>query len=169
MLRFIAVAVIAASPALSLGAIAVAEPLAKEACAKLEVDRQKLNTPKMQAALEQGPDWVKNHLNEADIEKVREFLVVEEKLKFRCRESVVARAMQRALTNPDSVPMPDRKPVPPPSSVAAASAASAGEADEMPLPDRNPAAAQRTAGEIKSSQTVADSDKTAPSNVKATR
>ena len=168
MLRFIAVAVIAASPALSLGAIAVAEPLAKEACAKLEVDRQKLNTPKMQAALEQGPDWVKNHLNEADIEKVREFLLVEEQLKFRCRESVVARAMQQALANPDSVTMPDRKPAPPPSSIVAASAASAGEA-EMPLPDRNPAAAERTAAEIKPSQTVADSDKTAPSNVKATR
>jgi hypothetical protein len=171
MLRFIAVALVAASSVL-LGAIALAEPLDKEACAKLEVDRKKLMTPKMQSALEQGPDWVKNHLNDADIERVREFLLVEEQLKFRCRESVVARAMQRALANPDSVPLPDRKPALPPGTAAAslpATPPASGGDPEMPLPDRNPAAAQRTIADVKPSQTVAGSDKTAPSDAKATR
>jgi hypothetical protein len=170
MLRFIAVALVAASP-VWLGAFALAEPLDKEACATLEIDRKKLMTPKMQSALEQGPDWVKNHLNEADIEKVREFLLVEEQLKFRCRDSVVARAMQRALANPDSVPLPDRKPALPASTTAASvpSTPPATGDPEMPLPDRNPAAAQRTIADVKPSQTVAGSDKTAPSDAKATR
>ncbi|HSD92969.1 MAG TPA: hypothetical protein VLB11_08075 [Methyloceanibacter sp.] len=173
MLRFIAVALVAASSVVSFGTIGFAEPLEKDACAKLEVERKKLLTSKMQSALEQGPDWVKNHLNEADIEKVREFLLVEEKLKFRCRESVVARAMQRALNNPDSVTLPDRKPALPASAAAASvpsTPAAGGTVDpEMPLPNRNPAAAQRTIADANPSQTVAGSDKTAPSDAKATR
>ena len=42
----------------------------------------------MQAALERGPDWVKDHLNDLEIERVREFLRVEEMIKFRCRTGV---------------------------------------------------------------------------------
>jgi len=171
MLRFIALA-FAASSAVSLCASAFAAPLDKEACLKLQDERKKLLTAKMRAALEQGPDWVKNHLNDDDIEKVREFLLIEETIEFRCRDSVVAKAMQEALANPDAVPLPDRKPTPP-SSVAAANpstAATGGTVDpEVPLPDRNPAAAERTIADVKPSQTVADSDKTAPSTAKATR
>jgi hypothetical protein len=171
MLRFIAVALVAASSAVSLCATGFATPLDKEACLKLQNERTTLLTPKMKAALEQGPDWVKNHLNEDDIEKVREFLLIEEKIEFRCRESVVAKAMQEALANPHAVPLPDRKPTPP-SSVAASSASTAAPVatgdPEMTLPDRNPAAAERTIADVKPSQTVADSDKTAPSTAKAT-
>jgi hypothetical protein len=171
MLRFIAVALIAASPEVPLCATAFAAPLDKEACLELQGDRKKLLTPKMRAALEQGPDWVKNHLNDDDIEKVREFLLIEEKIEFRCRDSVVAKAMQEALANPDAVPLPDRKPTLPGSVVSNASTvATGGTIDpQMPLPDRNPAAAERTIAEVKPSQTVADSDKTAPSTAKATR
>jgi hypothetical protein len=172
MLRFFAVALVAASSAVSLCATTFATPLDKGACLKLQGERKKLLTAKMRAALEQGPDWVKNHLNDDDIEKVREFLLIEETIEFRCRDSVVAKAMQEALANPDAVPLPDRKPTPP-SSVAAANpstAATGGTVDpEMPLPDRNPAAVERTIADVKPSQTVADSDKTAPSTAKATR
>ena len=147
-----------------------AEPLDKESCAKLQIERKKLLTPEMQRALEHGPDWVKDHLNDQDIEKVRQFLVVEEKLIFSCRDGGgVAKALQNALTNPDGVPLPDRKPT----SLSAvadppAPAKAAGE-PEMPLPDRNPTAAQTATANVTSSQTVADSDKTAPSSTKATR
>src|SRR5688572_16112818 len=55
MLRFIAVALVAASSGVPLGAAVFAAPLDKGACLKLQADRQKLLTPKMQAALEQGP------------------------------------------------------------------------------------------------------------------
>ena len=170
LLRSIAVALLAASPAVSFCTPAVAEPLDKTVCNSLENERQELLTPKMRAALEQGPDWVKDHLNDQDIEKVRQFLVVEEKLIFRCRDGGgVAKALQNALTNPDGVPLPDRKPT----SLSAvadppAPAKAAGE-PEMPLPDRNPTAAQTATAKVTSSQTVADSDKTAPSSTKATR
>lgn len=174
MLRFIAVAFVVAGSGVSLGAAAVAAPLDQAACAKLQAERQKLLTPKMQAALEQGPDWVKNHLNDDDLEKVRQFLLVEETLQFRCRgENSVARAMQSAMANPDGVPLPDRKPSPPPSTVATGNTSTVKSGDkadpDMTLPDRNPTAAEKAVADVKPSQTVADSDKTAPSTAKATR
>jgi hypothetical protein len=163
LLRFMAVALVALSAAL-LGAAAFAEPLDKEACAKLDGDRKKLLTREMQAALDHGPDWVKNHLDSVEIEKVREFLAIEEQIEFRCRTTGagIAKALQAAAKNPDGVTLPDRKPAPPPSVVTA-------DDHGTPLPDRNPTAAQSTTADAKPSQTVADSDKTAPSKTKATR
>jgi hypothetical protein len=163
LLRFMAVAFLALSPAL-LGAAAFAEPLEKDACLKLQGDRKKLLTREMQAALDHGPDWVKNHLDSDEIEKVREFLAIEEQIEFRCRDGgAVARALQNMTKNPDNVSLPDRKPTPPASTMAT------DDNNGTPLPDRNPTAAQSTTAEPKPSQTVADSDKTAPSKTKATR
>ncbi|HXG79648.1 MAG TPA: hypothetical protein VNJ31_09960 [Methyloceanibacter sp.] len=169
----IAVAFLAASVAIPLCA-AFAEPLDQAACADLEAERKKLLTPKMKAALEQGPDWVKDHLNAADIEQVRAFLVVEEKLEFRCRGiNVVAKALKEASTNPDGVPLPDRKPSLPQSTAESADEAvrsTASTADpEMPLPDRKPGAADSASATAQASQAVADSAKTTPSKTKATR
>jgi len=49
-------------------------------------------------------------------------------------------------------------------------AAKGGTADpEITLPDRNPTAAEKAVADVKPSQAVADSDKTAPSTAKATR
>lgn len=161
-LRFIAVTLLASSS--MLGSDALAKPLDKEACLNLEVARKRLLTREMQRALDHGPDWVKNHLNTGEIEKVREFLEIEEMLEFRCDgQDAVSRALQSAARNPDGVPMPDRKPDPPKSEIAE------NDASEVPLPDRNPAAAQSTMASAKPSQAVADSDKTAPVEAKATR
>jgi hypothetical protein len=162
LLRFMAVALLALGIAL-LGTAAFAEPLDKEACFKLQADRKKLLTREMQAALDHGPDWVKNHLDSGEIEKVREFLSIEEQIEFRCRDGgAVAKALQDMVKNPDNVTLPDRKPTPPASTLAT-------DDHGTPLPDRNPAAAQSTTADAKPSQTVADSDKTAPSKTKATR
>jgi hypothetical protein len=144
VLRFIAVALLTSSSAVTLGARAIAEPLEKEACQNLQVERKELLTPKMQAALEQGPDWVKNHLNDEDIGKVREFLLVEEMIEFRCRGGGVAKV-----------------PITPPGAAVSA--------DGVSLPDRNPNREAAATADAKPSQTVADSDKTAPSKTKATR
>jgi hypothetical protein len=144
LLRFIAVALVTSSSALPLGASAVAEPLDKQACLNLQGERKKLLTREMQAALEHGPDWVKDHLNTGEIETVRQFLAIEEMIEFRCRGGGVAKPIESAATSPtdpDTVPLPDRKPTPPPSATA----------------------------DAKPSQTIADSDKTAPSKMKATR
>ena len=144
VLRFIAVALLTSSSAVTLGTRAIAEPLEKEACLNLQLERKKLLTPKMQAALEQGPDWVKNHLNDDDIDNVREFLLVEEMIEFRCRGGGVA-----------------KPPITPPGAGLSAEGVS--------LPDRNPNREAAATADAKPSQTVADSDKTAPSKTKATR
>ena len=127
-----------------VAAAAVAEPLDKNSCANLQVERSKLLTRDMQAALDQGPDWVKTHLNDPEIEKVRHFLSVEEQIQFRCRGGGVAKAPEKSTEASrevaPTVPLPDRKPTP------------AAEGDEG-----------------KSSQAVADSDKTPPGKSKATR
>ena len=127
-----------------VAAAAVAEPLDKNSCTNLQVERSKLLTRDMQAALDQGPDWVKTHLNDEEIEKVRHFLSVEEQIQFRCRGGGVAKVPEKStVASPEdaaTVPLPDRKPTP------------AAEEDEG-----------------KSSQAVADSDKTPPGKSKATR
>jgi hypothetical protein len=127
------------------GAVAIAEPLDKEACANLQIERKKLLTRDMQAALDQGPDWVKDHLNDEAIGRVRHFLSVEEQIQFRCRGGGVAKVPAKSTDagpeNAATVPLPDRKPT-------------------MPAAD---------SGDGKPSQAVADSDKTPPGKSKATR
>jgi hypothetical protein len=147
LLRSIAVALFTASSALALGFSAVAEPLDKQSCASLQVERNKLLTRDMQAALDRGPDWVKDHLNDQELEQVRQFLGVEEKIQFRCRGGGVAKPALQAAGTPGQTPS----------------------ADVVPLPDRKPAPPTETTSEAKSSQTVADSAKTPPSKAKATR
>ena len=85
LLRFIAMALLTGTLAALPGGRVSAEPLEREACLKLQADRARLFTREMKVALERGPDWVKDHLNTGEIEKVREFLAVEEMIEFRCR------------------------------------------------------------------------------------
>jgi len=147
VLRVIAVAFLTASSAMPFGVGAHAEPLEKDACQNLQLERKKLLTPQMQAALERGPDWVKDHLNDQEIERVRDFLWVEEMIEFRCRGGGVAK----------------------PTVTPAAAPAAPVSAEGVPLPDRNPNREATATVDAKPSQTVADSDKTPPSNAKATR
>jgi hypothetical protein len=140
LLRFIVVALVTGGIAAPSGALA--EPLDKESCLKLQGERRKLLTREMQAALDHGPDWVKDHLDTAEIEKVREFLDVEAMIEFRCRGGGVTKPSETAANGDPNIP---------------------------PLPDRNPNAAAPAPADISASQTVADSDKTAPPKTKATR
>jgi hypothetical protein len=144
-LRLQALAVLISVVAPFACAVAMAEPLDKESCANLQVERKKLFNRDMQAALDQGPDWVKGHLNDEAIEKVRRFLSVDEQIQFRCRSGGVAKPAEKstdaASRNAATVPLPDRKPTTP---------AAAGD-------------------DGKPSQAVADSDKTPPGKSKATR
>lgn len=127
------------------GQVAIAEPLDKESCANLQIERNKLLTRDMQAALDQGPDWVKDHLNDESIERVRHFLSVEEQIQFRCRGGGVAKVPAKST---DAAP---------------------GNAATVPLPDRKPTMPAADSGDGKPSQAVADSDKTPPGKPKATR
>jgi hypothetical protein len=130
-------------------AVAIAEPLDKESCANLQIERKKLLTREMQAALEHGPDWVKNHLDDESIGKVRRFLSVEEQIVFRCRGGGVAKVPAKA---PETQPKETE------------------DTATVPLPDRNPTrGAAAPSDDGKPSQAVADSDKTPPGKSKATR
>jgi hypothetical protein len=160
LLRFIAMALLTGTLSALPGGRVSAEPLEREACLKLQADRARLFTREMRVALERGPDWVKDHLNTGEIEKVREFLAVEEMIEFRCRGGgVVKKAATPASA--EGMTLPDRRPDPP-------QAAAIGSAD-IPLPDRKPGSATPSVADVEPSQAVADSDKTAPEKTKATR
>jgi hypothetical protein len=107
--RLIAVAFLAAGAAAPFCAAAFAEPLLKTVCNELQAERSKLLTREMQSALERGPDWVKDHLNDVELEKVRQFLVVEEKIVFRCRGGGVIPPKPGEIAK-GTVPLPDRNP-----------------------------------------------------------
>ena len=166
LLRLIAVMPLAACVVTSLSVSAPAAPFDKEACDKLKVEEKKLLTREVQEALSRGPDWVKAHLDPEKIEQVRQYLTVEESVMFRCRTGGIK------IVLPLPPPLPDRKPaVPmvsastaaiPPTTPAAIATANTG----TPLPDRKPVLDAAT--ETKPSQALADSDKTAPSETKAT-
>jgi hypothetical protein len=94
-----------------LGWAVLAEPLDKESCANLQSERKQLLNRDMQAALDQGPDWVKSHLSEPEIDRVRKFLAIEEQIEFRCRGGGITKAKAGPL--PCEMPLPDRKPTPP--------------------------------------------------------
>lgn len=201
LLRLIAVALLATCGAALLSHAAYAAPLHPDACKALDAQRQALFTGDIKSALERGPDWVKDHLHSpGQIEMVRQYLLVEEKLKFRCRTDGVV------MPKPHQVPLPDRKPPVPLHQIAMdesnkvlanAAAASllplrkpslsepeladagdtaegldddAGEEPEQGLAD---AESGETTSSIEphpgSSQTVADSDKTASPKIKETQ
>jgi hypothetical protein len=191
MLRPIAAALLALSMTAPVGTAARAEPLEPDECKALETQKQSLLTAGVKAALIQGPDWVKEHLhNEEEIERIRVYLQVEEKVAFRCRTDGVV------VPKPVPPPLPDPKPAVPiimaegqkvlagavamsflplrkPSAVAAemmetmaGAQEPAGDADD---PEEVTAAAESPGAGPGPSQAVADSDKTAPSENKATR
>ncbi|MGZ5918113.1 MAG: hypothetical protein ACXWJ4_12515, partial [Methyloceanibacter sp.] len=111
--RLGAVVLLVAAAGLLAAGGASAEPLDKDSCASLQAERKGLLTKEMQAALDQGPDWVKRHLNDAEIDRVRDFLKIEEKIEFRCRGGGVAKAKVSPPAPADEMPLPDRKPTSP--------------------------------------------------------
>jgi hypothetical protein len=177
--RFITLALFTACAVAALSTVASAEPLDSAACKTLKAEQRSLLTRKLKAALARGPDWVKENLHNAEeIEKVRHYLLVEEKAAFRCRTDGVR------VPKPKPMEMPDRKPEPPtviatvedPAKVLASVATNSF----LPLRkpgwsppaegDAEPVQTAADAGDITASieptpapsQTVADSDKTAP-------
>jgi len=149
-LRLNAIALLIAAAAPLIGTCAVAEPLDKESCAGLQNERKQLFNADMQAALEQGPDWVKKHLTDEAIERVRRFLSVEEQIQFRCRGDGVAKAVVKPTD-------------------AKAADGTATDAASVPLPDRKPTPASQADANGNPSQALAHSDKTPPGKPKATR
>ena len=145
-----AVLISAAAPFAGTVAVAIAEPLDKESCANLQIERKKLLTREMQAALEHGPDWVKDHLDDESIEQGPAVLerggADRVPLPGRRRGQSPCKSHRKRRPRRPKIPRPCRFPTGIP---------------------RRPAAAPSDDG--KPSQAVADSDKTPPGKSKATR
>jgi hypothetical protein len=97
-----------------------AEPLDKEACTKLQVEKQTLVVLGVDKEFGKGADWAKANLPPAELNLVKRYLVIDEQLKFRCGLAVVT--LQVPAEEPDDgaeeegaspsgkgVPMPHRK------------------------------------------------------------
>lgn len=154
-LRLNAITLLVAGTTPLIGAVAVAEPLDKQSCANLQNQRKQLFNADMQAALDQGPDWVKKHLTDEAIERVRRFLDVEEQIQFRCRGGGVDKPVAKPIdTKPTDTKAPD---------------GTAADAASVPLPDRKPTPPSKADANGNPSQALADSDKTPPGKSKATR
>ena len=63
---------------------ATAAPLDKDSCAKLTQDMQNMKMLEVDKLMENGPSWAASHLTSADLSLVRQYIDLDEQLKFRC-------------------------------------------------------------------------------------
>jgi hypothetical protein len=68
----------------ALPAPSVAAPLDKDSCAKLTQDMQNMKMLEVGKLMEKGPSWAASHLTSADLSLVRQYIDLDEQLKFRC-------------------------------------------------------------------------------------
>ena len=78
-----------AVPAFALGALVLcpalkAAPLDKNACAKLSQDLQNLKALNVDKLMEKGPSWAAANLSASDLGLVRQYIDLDEQMKFRC-------------------------------------------------------------------------------------
>lgn len=59
-------------------------PLDKAACAKVAQDMQNLKALDVDKLMENGPSWAVSHLSPADMSLVRQYIDLDEQMKFRC-------------------------------------------------------------------------------------
>jgi hypothetical protein len=69
---------------LALPAPSIAAPLDKDSCAKLTQDMQNMKMLEVDKLMEKGPSWAASHLTSADLSLVRQYIDLDEQLKFRC-------------------------------------------------------------------------------------
>jgi len=81
--RFAACALALSAPAL-LSVCASASPLDKSACAKLAQELQNLRALDVDKLMENGPTWAAGHLSPGDLGLVRQYIDLDEQMKFRC-------------------------------------------------------------------------------------
>jgi hypothetical protein len=93
-----------------------AEPLEKEACERLQSEKQTLIVLGVDKEFSKGPEWAKANLAQSELNLLKRYIDLEEQLKFRCGLAMVT------LQIPDdpedgaddesaesSVPMPERR------------------------------------------------------------
>jgi len=63
---------------------AAATPLDKAACAKLAQDIQAMKALDLDRLMERGPNWAAANLSASDLDLVRQYIELDEQMKFRC-------------------------------------------------------------------------------------
>ena len=63
---------------------APAAPLDKATCAKLTSDMLNLKALEVDRLMDNGPAWAAAHLSPADLSLIRQYIDLDEQLKFRC-------------------------------------------------------------------------------------
>ncbi len=74
----------AACGLLGLLAPSFAAPLDKNSCAKLALEMQNMKMLEVDKLMEKGPSWAAAHLSSADLSLVKQYIDLDEQLKFRC-------------------------------------------------------------------------------------
>ena len=72
---------------LALAAPAMAVPRDKAACAKLALDMQNMKMLEVEKLMAKGPAWAASNLSDTDLTLVRQYIDLDEQLKFRCSVS----------------------------------------------------------------------------------
>jgi hypothetical protein len=75
---------LAFAAALFAGNAASAAPLDKAACGKLAQDLLNMKALDVDKLMERGPAWAVAHLSPADLALVRQYIDLDEQMKFRC-------------------------------------------------------------------------------------
>ncbi len=63
---------------------AFAAPLDKNSCAQLAQDMQNLKALEVDKLMENGPSWAMSHLSPVQIALIRQYIDLDEQMKFRC-------------------------------------------------------------------------------------
>jgi len=63
---------------------AAAAPLDKNTCAKLALDMQNMKALDIDKLMEKGPAWAASHLPAADLSLIRQYIDLDEQMRFRC-------------------------------------------------------------------------------------
>jgi hypothetical protein len=90
-----------------------AEPLEKEACERLQSEKQTLVVLGVDKEFSKGPEWAKANLAQSELNLLKRYIDLEEQLKFRCGLAMVTLQIPDDPEDDDesdeSVPMPERR------------------------------------------------------------
>ncbi len=75
---------LALSASACLSVCAGASPLDKSTCAKLALEIQNLKALDVDKLMENGPAWAAGHLSPGDLGLVRQYIDLDEQMRFRC-------------------------------------------------------------------------------------
>lgn len=87
---------------------AAAAPLDAEECGRLAEEHKVLVGAGIEAQLAKGPDWGRDNLDQAQLDRIKQFLAIEEQLRFRC--PLVRHVKAETPKRGAGIPLPLRNP-----------------------------------------------------------